>query len=196
MMSLLLIVVAAAAAASIAWALWERRRRREMRTRLEGEIEELRREATARIRRLDKDLEEARETGHLDFAHDLMDAIDTLERARGEMPDAEGVSMVERSIVQSFRRFGLEPIEPQPGGPFEPERHEAWSTREVSAEKDRDICEVHRRGWTFQERVLRPAAVTVGVHEDVVLEDPDTDPDNEVASDVREEAAQHNASND
>jgi molecular chaperone GrpE len=201
MMSLLLIALVVATAASIAWALWERRRRREARTRLEEETEQLRREATGRIRRLERDLKEARETGHLDFAEELMDAVDTLERARREMPDEEGVTMVERSIIQSFRRFGLEPIDPQRGDTFDPEQHEAWSTREVSAEENRDVCEVHRRGWTFQDRVLRPAAVTVGVHEEVVLDEPDSDagsdPDlDDVTADAPEEAVQREAPND
>ena len=138
-------------------------------------------------------METARETGHLDFAEDLMEAVDTLERARSELPNSEapefasslkeGLDMVERNLVQAFRRHGLEPLAPEPGDPFDPEKHEAWSTREVSSEGGNLICEVHRRGWRFGERIVRPAAVTVGKSEEVVLDDPvpDTEQEDETA---------------
>ena len=182
MYSSLLIIVAVAAVASIGWALWERRRRREERRRLEDECAQLRREATARIGRLERELDDARKTGHLDFAEEMMEIVETLKRARSDPEGsdgppsrsalAEGLDMVDKNITQAFRRHGLTPIEPAPGDPFDPNVHEAWSTEDVSDDRADLICAVHRRGWTFDDRVVRPAAVTVGVRTEVVLDDP------------------------
>jgi molecular chaperone GrpE len=199
MISWTLVILGIVAISSIGWALWERHRRRRVRRQLEDETERLRREATARIQRLERQVETARQTGHLDFAEDLMEAVDTLERARSELANSEapqlasslveGLDMVERNLVQAFRRHGLDPIAPESGDPFDPEKHEAWSTREVSSEGRNLICEVHRRGWAFGERIVRPAAVTVGKSEEVVLDDPVPDTEQEDETDQQKATA-------
>ena len=52
------------------------------------------------------------------------------------------------------------PISPE-GDPFDPEKHEAISVLEDEKEKPNTVIEVIQRGFTIQNRILRPAKVVV-----------------------------------
>lgn len=168
---------AALAAGLIGWGVLQtrahRRRLEQLRREHREETQKLRREFRRRLERLERDLEQARKRGHLDFARDLIEAVDALDRAREQLPPDlsdevsdtldEGLAMVGRQLREAFRRHGMEPMAPEAGEAFDPERHEAWGAEKRTDVERKEVLRTHRRGWRFGEMVLRAAAVDVAI---------------------------------
>ncbi len=100
------------------------------------------------------------------FIHELLPAIDNLERAlaSGASPGSrqfhQGVEMTLQQLRLLLRQHGIE-TEESVGQPFDPRRHEAVSQRHDPAQADHAILEVFQRGYRRGEKVFRPAKVVV-----------------------------------
>ena len=100
------------------------------------------------------------------FIHELLPAIDNLERAltSGASPGSQqlhqGVEMTLQQLRLLLRKHGIE-TEESVGQPFDPHRHEALSQRHDPAHPDHSILEVFQRGYRRGDKVLRPAKVVV-----------------------------------
>lgn len=101
-----------------------------------------------------------------DFIKKLLPVIDNLERAEAaageETADAyrSGVQMVFKQLMTVLEEEGLKEIEAE-GTAFDPNYHHGVA---VGAEDDKDdqtILEVFQKGYTFKEKVIRPAMVKV-----------------------------------
>jgi molecular chaperone GrpE len=97
----------------------------------------------------------------------LLPVIDNLQRAvdharASREVDAlvEGVELVLRSFLDALERHGVKPVDAH-GNQFDPSRHEAIGHIE-STEPANTVVAEHQRGYTFHDRLLRPAMVTVG----------------------------------
>ena len=97
----------------------------------------------------------------------LLPVIDNLQRAvdharASREIDAlvEGVELVLRSFLDALDRHGVKPVDAH-GNQFDPSRHEAIGHVESSEPANTVVAE-HQRGYTFHDRLLRPAMVTVG----------------------------------
>jgi molecular chaperone GrpE len=55
----------------------------------------------------------------------------------------------------------VEVIDPKPGDPFDPSKHEALMQQEVPNLKPNTIAQGLTRGYAMHGRTLRPAGVTV-----------------------------------
>ena len=116
-------------------------------------------------RRADEDISKARRFAIESFAESLLPVKDSLEAAIA-LPDArpeqllEGVHATLRQLVAALERNKVLVINPPAGTKFDPHQHQAISV--VPAEQDANtVVAVLQKGYLINERVLRPALVTV-----------------------------------
>ena len=116
-------------------------------------------------RRADEDISKARRFAIESFAESLLPIKDSLEAAI-TLPDArpeqllEGVHATLRQLVAALERNKVLAINPPSGTKFDPHQHQAISV--VPAEQDANtVVAVLQKGYLINERVLRPALVTV-----------------------------------
>ena len=117
-------------------------------------------------KRVAADAQAAQVRGKAEVAHDVIEAVDNLERAL-ETADGEGgeglaagVEMVLGGLRETLRRHGIETVDPE-GEKFDPNRHEALSTMPVEGAESGVVVEVLQRGYTLGEHLIRPARVVV-----------------------------------
>jgi molecular chaperone GrpE len=98
---------------------------------------------------------------------DLLPIVDNLERAVAHAegggngkPLVEGVEMVLKGLFDVLSKHGVDAIVAM-GQPFDPGKHEAMAQVESREHEPNTIVEEHHRGYTFHDRLLRPALVTV-----------------------------------
>jgi molecular chaperone GrpE len=98
---------------------------------------------------------------------ELLPALDNLERATaaakqaGETgPLVQGVAMVQSQLLDIFRRHGVNPIDAE-GKAFDPNLHEAVMQQPSPDKPANTVLQVLEKGFTINERVLRPAKVIV-----------------------------------
>lgn len=123
-------------------------------------------------KRTRREMTEARERAQAALAERLLDALDDLERFLATPSDEttaaslrEGVEMVRDKLWKELSEAGLERMDPR-GESFDPELHDALLTRPVEDREDGGrVSEVLMNGYTFGDRVLRPARVEVTKHE-------------------------------
>ena len=116
-------------------------------------------------RRAARDAAAASTRAKAGLVRDLLPALDNLERAlaaAGDIDDgfARGVQMVHAEIVGALERNGVAAYEPS-GEPFDPNVHEALSTRPADGTDPGVVLDVVEKGYRLEETVLRPARVIV-----------------------------------
>jgi molecular chaperone GrpE len=94
----------------------------------------------------------------------LIPSLDNLERALSAEGGAgalrEGVELTRRDLLAALQAQGLV-IEDPVGRRFDPTRHEALSHEPAPGRAEGDVVEVLRKGYSFKDRLLRPALVKV-----------------------------------
>lgn len=86
----------------------------------------------------------------------LLPVLDNFELALGH--GAEELAPVQRSLLEVLEAAGLERIDPA-GKPFDPNEHDA--VQHEAGDGEPEVIEVHRAGYRWKGRVLRPAMVKV-----------------------------------
>lgn len=86
----------------------------------------------------------------------LLPVLDNFDLALSH--GAEDLVPVQRSLLDVLEAAGLERIDPA-GQPFDPNEHDAVQHEEGDGEPE--VIEVHRAGYRWKGRVLRPAMVKV-----------------------------------
>lgn len=86
----------------------------------------------------------------------LLPVLDNFDLALSH--GAEDLVPVQRSLLDVLEAAGLERIDPA-GQPFDPNEHDAVQHEE--GDGDPEVIEVHRAGYRWKGRVLRPAMVKV-----------------------------------
>jgi molecular chaperone GrpE len=124
--------------------------------RTRAELENFRKRAA-------REAAQAGERAKANLVRELLPVVDNLERAlgsagEGEQHLAEGVRMVHGQLVAALEREGIHAFDPA-GEAFDPECHEALSTRE-DGESGR-VLDVVEKGYRLNGTVLRPARVVV-----------------------------------
>lgn len=102
------------------------------------------------------------------LAHDILDAIDNLERATEALRTsanpgiAEGLDMVQKQMLAILAKHGVEPITAL-GQPFDPAFHEAITQQPTNEYPEGTVAAELSKGYRIRDRVLRPARVSVSV---------------------------------
>jgi molecular chaperone GrpE len=115
-------------------------------------------------RRVERDRDAAAEEALGEVFRDLLGTVDNLERALsasgGEDELREGVELTHRELVGFLESHGVVAHDPV-GERFDPARQQALLHEPVSGLAEGEVAEVFRKGYSFGERLLRPALVKV-----------------------------------
>ena len=116
-------------------------------------------------KRAQSDIAMARKYAAERIVEDLLPVMDGLEAtlgAGGASPDAlrAGVELTQKQLRNAFERAGVAEVNPEPGQRFDPHRHQAMAAVE-SDEEPNSVLAVMQKGYSLQDRVVRPALVTV-----------------------------------
>ena len=115
-----------------------------------------------------KERQETRKRSQEEVIIAILPVLDNLDRAleAANSEDAKsilkGVEMVQRQFVNTLENLGVSIIKTE-GENFDPVLHDASGTEKVDdPDLDGKIITERLKGYRTQERVLRPAQVTVG----------------------------------
>jgi len=116
-------------------------------------------------KRTQADVVQARKFAVERFVDDLLPVIDSLEAALGaDGATAEslrgGVELTLRLLRTALERANVAEVAPAPGERFDPHRHQAMAAVEAAVDPN-TIVAVMQKGYCLNERVVRPALVTV-----------------------------------
>lgn len=105
------------------------------------------------------------------LVRDLLPVLDNFDRALSaarQDPAAAavtaGVELIQRELLRVLERAGVTPFTAV-GAPFDPERHEAVARVPAAGRPEMSVVDEIARGYTINGRVLRPAKVTVAMHD-------------------------------
>jgi molecular chaperone GrpE len=108
---------------------------------------------------------------------DLLPIIDNLERALEHarsggngQPLVEGVALILKSLHDVLERHGVTRIEAK-GTPFDPAHHQAMLHVETAEHEPNLVVEEHQPGYRLNDRLLRPALVSVAKAPDAIAKD-------------------------
>jgi molecular chaperone GrpE len=119
-------------------------------------------------RRAERDVEQAHKFALEKFAGELLGVRDSLEMgiAAAQDPQAdlakvrEGSELTLRMLKQAMQKFGIVEIDPQ-GEKFDPAKHEAIAAQETADQEPNTVLHVVQKGYSLNDRLLRPAMVVV-----------------------------------
>lgn len=102
------------------------------------------------------------------LAHDVLPALDNLERAlqtqvEGEQGESlkKGIEMVQKHLLDALTKNGVTEIKAD-GEKFDPNIHQAVQTVPAEDDDHKDhVVQVLQKGYQLKDRVLRPAMVVV-----------------------------------
>ena len=120
-------------------------------------------EAQKSVERIQRESEKHKEAVLEKFAKELLDSVDTLERAiaaAGEekTPLSEGVELTLKSLLTTLEKFGIVAVDTANG--FNADLHQAVGIDPTA--KANEIGNVLQKGYSLNGRLLRPAMVMVG----------------------------------
>jgi molecular chaperone GrpE len=124
-------------------------------------------------KRTAKEVADARSYGIQNFARDVLDIADNLQRALDAVPPdtreaadpgikalIEGVELTERSLLNALEKNGVKKFDPS-GEKFDPNFQQAMYEVPDSSVPAGTVVQVVQAGYTIGERMLRPALVAV-----------------------------------
>lgn len=118
-------------------------------------------------KRTQREKEQVREAAAETLFGKLLPVLDNLERALASTASAndvkslhDGVTMIMTQLQRAMETEGLQRVDAL-HQPFDPTRHDALATEERSDVPDNHVCEVLLPGYSYKERLLRPAMVKV-----------------------------------
>ena len=126
-------------------------------------------------RRTEIDVEKAHKFALEKFVKELLPVADSLEKGvesaqstaeqQGESSDVvtsmrEGMEMTLNLFLNNLKKFNVEQVNPV-GEPFDPQKHEAMSMVPAPDAEPNSVVAVVQKGYTLNERLVRPAMVVV-----------------------------------
>ena len=151
-------------AAELAAALEEAAKYRDVALRAEAEMENVRRRAA-------RDVEHAHKFGIEKLIQNILPVIDSLEKGieSAEQVSAdegatkaiiEGMNLCQKMLTEVLVKEGLGIVDPS-GEPFNPNLHQAMSMVENPDMEPNSVVAVMQKGYTLNDRLVRPAMVMV-----------------------------------
>ncbi len=130
--------------------------------RFKAEVENTRRRSAI-------DVENAHKFAVERLARELLNVVDSLEHGLAAIsePDKtqivhlrEGMQLTHKLLLDTLDKFNIKQINPQ-GDVFDPKQHEALTTQPTTELDPNRVLTVVQKGFTIQDRILRPARVIV-----------------------------------
>ncbi|ADU36094.1 molecular chaperone GrpE [Variovorax boronicumulans] len=117
-------------------------------------------------RRADDEITKARKFAVEAFAESLLPVTDSLEAGlaiKDATPEQirEGAEATLRQLKSALERNKVIEVAPAAGTRFDPHQHQAISVVPAPEQEPNTVVSVLQKGYTINERVLRPALVTV-----------------------------------
>jgi len=118
-------------------------------------------------KRVQKEKEELLKYGTESLLLEILPAIDNMERALDHVADDNtdpvivGVRMTLDMLQASLKKFGVTVVAAEKGTPFDPALHQAMSQVECPDQAANTVVDIYQKGYLLNERLLRPAMVTV-----------------------------------
>ncbi len=124
-------------------------------------------------KRIQRDLENAHKYSLEKIAKELLTVIDSLElgilAANSDHPEVqkhkEGSELTKKQLESVFEKFNIKAIDPV-GEPFDPEKHQAMSMQPSAEVEPNTVINVFQKGYTLNDRLIRPAMVVVSKADD------------------------------
>jgi molecular chaperone GrpE len=117
-------------------------------------------------KRVERERREQADRAVVGIIEDLLAVVDdfdlALEGDAGRAGSAyrKGVEMIHTKLHDLLRKQGVKPIDAL-GADFDPNLHEAVMQESSPGHRDNEVIAVLRKGYTINDRLLRPAAVKV-----------------------------------
>jgi molecular chaperone GrpE len=125
-------------------------------------------------RRMERDVANAHKYALEKFVTELLPIVDSLELCIANVPaDAssyaqsviEGINLTLKMFYTALEKFGVKQVNPL-SQPFDPEFEQAISMQHDPSVKPGTVIAVLQKGYTLNNRLLRPALVTVAKAEE------------------------------
>ncbi|HVL64099.1 MAG TPA: nucleotide exchange factor GrpE [Actinomycetota bacterium] len=94
------------------------------------------------------------------FIERLLPVLDNFDRAAAHGEASPGFQLLHRELMDVLSGEGVTRLEPK-GEPFDPHQHEAVESHEDEQVEEPTVSAVHRAGYLFRDKLLRPALVAV-----------------------------------
>ncbi len=115
-------------------------------------------------RRVERDRHQAAQEALAGVFKALVPTLDNLERALSASGDEasvrDGVDLIRRDLLALLDGQGVATEDPL-GQKFDPTRHQALAYEPSPGFEEGAVVEVYRKGYSFRDRLLRPALVKV-----------------------------------
>jgi molecular chaperone GrpE len=119
-------------------------------------------------KRIQRDIEQAREYGNETLIRAIVPVLDDMERAleharanhAEDDPLVAGMQLVHDKLLDTLGRFGLTVIQ-SAGKPFDPALHSALMQQESADVPEMTVLKEAARGYQLKGRTIRPAQVVV-----------------------------------
>ncbi len=128
--------------------------------RTKAELENLR-------KRTQRDIESAHKYGLEKIASELLGVRDSMELGLSTAQEGvelaglkEGFSLTLKMLTQLMQKFGITEVNPE-HEKFDPSLHQAITMQESDKLEPNTVISVLQKGYRLQDRLLRPALVTV-----------------------------------
>lgn len=118
-------------------------------------------------KRVQREKEELLKYGNESLILDILPVLDNMERALAHASEEtqgaviEGVRLTHAMLLSALKKFGVAPVETAKGAPFDPALHHAMGQVESGECEPSTIVEEFQKGYTLNDRLLRPAMVSV-----------------------------------
>lgn len=120
-------------------------------------------------KRTQREKEEILKYGNEQLILEVLPAVDNMERAiahaseEGLTAVIEGVKLTLSMLQGALKKFGVTPVDSNPGTVFDPSFHQAMAQVETADQQPNTVVAEFQKGYLLNERLLRPAMVTVAI---------------------------------
>jgi molecular chaperone GrpE len=118
-------------------------------------------------KRTDREREEFQDLGAQKAVGSILIAVDDLDRAQSSFNEQSDPNQILQSLKLLYNRFlkTMETLHVKPldvvGQPFDPRSHEPVQQVETNAVPEGHVAQELRRGYSYKDKILRPALVNV-----------------------------------
>ena len=126
-------------------------------------------------KRCEREKNDAISYANTKFAKDLLGVLDNFDRIIENSDSAsekisadpnlkaifEGISLCNKELVTILQRHGVNLVKAEKGLPFDPQFHQAMCEVEAENVNPGTIVEIFQKGYSYNDRLLRPSMVSV-----------------------------------